>query len=324
MATKTNPSYAEFVQARKKYIGGSDIASVKNVGRYGCARKLGYDKLDYPKDIPDEEKMEFRRGRRLEGIAANYYSELTGRETWVTSTIFVPGKPHLAINIDRFIAKVEDKEKKSWGYLEIKVMGRFAFLKAKKAGLIDDYILQVQYGMAVAAVDWGAFAIYCPDTDEMIHWDFEADKDLGEHLLEAADDFWNFNIECKIIPEPLPEGSEPCSSCPWQITCRGSIQAPANAGVVVRNDLEPLAYRLAEVRGMGSEVEQAEEALKEEFIEAVKGVPGIYVCGKWEVPFTVTKQKRFSSELLKKKDPALYESLRVESEVKTLRKPKEL
>lgn len=318
--TRTYKTYAEFVAQRQEYLGGSDFASVVNKGRYGCSRKLGYDKLGYAKDFDDSDRMEFRRGRRLEGVAAALYTEQTGRETWITTTISVPGRPHLSVNIDRFIAKIEDKEKANWGYLEIKVVGRHSWFKIKKDGLIDDYVIQVQAGMAVADVSWGAFGIYCPDLDEMVCWDFEADKAFGEHLLEAGDDWWQFHKECKVLPEPLPIDSPPCEGCPWAITCRG--EAPANAGTVSRPDLEGLAAKFAEVKGMGSEAGDAEESLRAEFMEAVKGAPGIYVCGKYEVPFTITKTKRFSQPLLKKDNPALYEKYMVEGETRTVRKPK--
>lgn len=328
MALRTHgfySSYEEFLEARKSFVGGSDIPSVKNIGRYACSRKLGYDKLGHHKDFDDSGRMEFRRGRRLEGIAANYYAEVTGRETWVTDTFRVPGKPHLAANLDRLIAKQGTKPGENDGYLEIKVMGRFAFIKAKKEGLIDDYILQIQYGMAVADCSWGAFAIYCPDTDELLHWDVEADRALGEHLLEAADDWWQFHKECNVLPEPLPEGSAPCDGCPWALTCRGSIPEVApDAGIVLRPDLEGLAAKLAEVKGMSSECGDAEDALKAEFLEAIKEKPGIYHCGKWEIPFTITTGKRFNGEMMKKAHPELYEKFRIESTTKTVRKPKEL
>lgn len=324
-STKDHKTYEEFVADRKTYVGASDFASAMGVGRYGCQRKLAYDKLGYAKDFDDSGRMEFRRGRRLEGIAAAFYEEVTGREAWVTVTSRVPGKPHLAVNMDRLTCKVGTKPGENDGYLEIKVVSRFSFLHIKKNGLIDDYILQVQGGCAVATLSWGTYFIYCPDIDEYLCWDVEADKVLGEAALEKADDFWQFHVECKILPEPLPEGSPPCEGCPWAITCRGSMPTPmGNAGRVMRPDLEALAAKLAEIKGMGSECSDAEEELKAEFLAAVKEVPGEYQCGKWLVPFSITQSKRFSGDLLKKAMPEVYERFRIESTTKTLRKPKEL
>lgn len=326
MATDTktmcSQTYEEFVASRKKQIGGSDIASVVGAGRYGCPRKPFYDKTGVPKDFDDSDRMEFTRGRRLEGIAAEYYEQVTGREVRVTTTARVPGKPHLAVNIDRLV-KAEGKD--GWGALEIKVVGRFSWLHIKKEGLIEDYILQLQYNMDVKKCSWGAFAIYCPDLDELMHWDVEADKDLGSALTEKADDYYCFHIECGVIPDPLPLDSPPCTGCPWFGTCReGIANQPMPDGEISRPDLADWAAKFAEVKGMGKEAEGAAEALKEEFIAAVKEKPGNYRCGKYLIPFTIKSQMRFSGAALQKKDPALYESLKKETIIKTVPMPKEV
>lgn len=217
-----NQTYEEFVAARKNGLGGSDAASVVSKGTYGCARKLFYDKTDEPKNVDDSENKYFRRGRRLEGIAASYYEEKTGRETWTTTTFKVPGRPHLTVNVDRLVSrKADEAGSKEPGYLELKTVGLFSFKKIQKEGLPLDYVIQVQWGMAVAGVSWGSFGIYCPDEDELLHWDFEADKALGEALLEAGDDFWNINVQCRVMPDPLPEIRAACIYCPWNVTCRG-------------------------------------------------------------------------------------------------------
>lgn len=319
--TEVNQSYEEFVASRKNQIGGSDIASVVGSGRYACPRKPFYDKTGVPKDFDDSDKMEFRRGRRLEGVAAEYYEELTGREVRITTTARVPGRPHLAVNIDRL---VKAKGREGWGALEIKVVSRFSWLHIKKHGLIDDYILQLQYNMGVKGCSWGAYAIYCPDLDELMHWDVDADKALGEVLLEKGDDYYNFHIECGVIPDPLPLDSPPCDGCAWFNTCREGITKQAIPdGEILRPDLAGWAEKFAEVKGLGKEAESAAEGLKAEFLAAVKEKPGNYRCGKYLVPFTITSQRRFDGAALKKKDPELYESLRKETIIKTVPQPKE-
>lgn len=329
--TRASQSREEWLADRKTYIGGSDYASVMNDPanpvkdiRYGCSRKLGYDKLEYPKDFDDSDRMEFRRGQRLEHVAASYYQEATGREIRITTRMQIPGKPHLSVNMDRYVYKKEDKKQENPGYLELKVLGRFSFLDVKKNGLIADYVLQVQGGCAVAGCSWGAYGIYCPELDELLQWDVEAEADLGEVILEKADDWWSFHKECKILPEPLPDGSKPCDGCAWSLTCRGSQVVEMPADVINRPDLEALASKFAELKGMGSEVDDAEKELRSEFLAAIGEKPGIYRCGRFEIPFTITKQMRFSSELLKKKSPSMYEDCKQELVIKTLKKPKEV
>lgn len=319
--THIHETEEEFRERRRKFVGGSDIAKVVGVSKWGCPRSVAYDKLGHPKDFDNSDKAEFRRGKRLEGIAASYYEEKTGREVRITVTAHYPGKPHLAVNYDRLVRKEKDGP---WGYLEIKVVGRWSMNLIKKEGLANDYVLQVQYGLGVKRDTWGSYAIYCPETDELLWWDVEADTGFGESLLEKADDFWNFHIELGILPDPLPEGAPQCEGCEWSLTCRGQVVLPASGGVMDRPDLESLLAKFAEVKGMGSEAEGAEEELKAEIREKIKDVPGTYRCGKYEFKFTVTSQNKFSSDLLKKKYPAIYEECRKETKVNTVYKPKEI
>lgn len=322
--TNTNQTYEEFIAQRRKSVGGSDIGKVLGVSRWGCARSVCYDKIGTPKDFPDDDKAEFRRGHRLEGIASNYYEEVTGRSAYVTVRAAAKGRPHLAVNMDRLIYKEEDEKKENPGYLELKVVGRWSMNKIKKEGAPEDWLLQVQYGCAVKELSWGALGIYCPETDEFLQWDVEAHAALGETILEKADDFYTFNVECRLLPEPLPSGSQQCEGCAWALTCRGAVVVPASQGVISRPDLESLVAKFAEVKGMGTEAEDAAEGIREEILATTKGAPGTYQCGKWEFQITQTKTKRFNGEKFKKADPKAYESYREESITTTVKKPKEV
>lgn len=318
-----NQTREEWLQERREYIGASDAASVVNGGRYGCALKLFNVKTGVKPDFDESEKAEFRRGRRLEGIAASYYEEVTGRKVFFSEQSFVPGKKHLRVSMDRIVYKTEDAEtKKNPGYLEIKTVGRFSINSIKKNGLPEDYIIQLQFGLAVTKYKWGSYAIYCPETDELLHWDVDADKVLGEILLEKADDFYTLNVSCGIAPDRLPEGSRQCSGCPFEYSCWSSGATKSNAGVFDRPDLAGLAAKLAEVKGMESESSDAAEAIKAEILEAIKEQPGTYRAGGYEFKFTVNTSKRFQGDLLKKSNPDLYEKFRMDSTTKTLSKPK--
>ncbi len=316
-------THEEFQESRRKYLGASDAASVVNSGRYGCSRKLAFDKLGYEKDFDDSNKAEFSRGRRLEQVAADYYVEKTGRKVKTTTLATVDGMQHLAANLDRLVW--DSRRGPAPGYLELKCVGRGSMIQIKKNGLIDDYSLQLQWGMAVTGFKWGSFGVYCPETDELIHWDVEADVALGVHLLEAGDDFFQMNICHKIIPKPLPEGSPPCDGCPWSTTCREGRSMPAPAcGIVMRPELESLAAKYAELKGMNSEVSDASEEIREEILAAIGERPGKYKAGRFEFEFKIAETKRFSGASLKRDQPELYDKYRETAVTKTLSKPKEV
>ena len=317
-------TYEEFVASRRAYIGASDAASVLGAGRYGCKRKLAYDKLGFEKDIDDSARPEFTRGRRLEQAAADYYQEKTGRKLKKTETAFVAGKPHLGANLDRLVWAPERGP--APGYLEIKVVGRGSMIQIKKNGLIEDYAIQLQAGCAVKEMKWGSFAIYSPETDELLHWDVEADKALGEKILEEADDFFSFHVERKVIPNALPDGSKPCETCPWAITCREGREIPAAASgiIILPPEMEGLVAKFAEIKGISSEASDAGEGLREEILAAIGEKPGLYQAGKYQFKLTIAEQKRFSGAALKLANPEMYEKFRESTVVKTLTKPREV
>lgn len=203
------------MKARASAIGGSDIASVVMEGEYACSRKLAFDKNGFTPDFDDSNKAAFRRGRRLEPVAAQYYSEQTGRILSPIGRIVSKTHPNCAVNADRlFYREGADAP----GYLEIKTVK--STFPIRKKGLYKAYILQVQFGMAVAGWDYGAFAVYQPLEDELLKWDFEADKELGRALLEAGQAWWEKHVVQKILPPTLPEGSKPCEECIYRLTCK--------------------------------------------------------------------------------------------------------
>lgn len=323
-AIRSDQTREEWLLERREFIGGSDIGKIVGASRWGCPRSVAYEKLGVEKDFDDSDKAEFRRGNRLEGIASEYYSELTGREVFYTTRCHVPGKKHLAISMDRVVYKKEDTERLNPGYLEVKVVGRFSMNKIKKEGIPEEWVTQVQYGVSIKNFSWGSYAIYSAEQDELIHFDVVADRELGEVLLEKADDFFNFNVLCKILPDPLPDDSIQCQGCPWSITCLQRVIPASSKEIIHRPDLEGLVAKFAEVKGLGSEAEQAEEEIKAELMAAIGEKPGVYRAGRFEFPFTITEQKRFKGELLKKKNPSLYEECRETTIVKMLKKPKEV
>ncbi len=314
--------YEKFVQERKSYVGASDQASIHNVG-WGCARRLFYDKSGVVADFDNSDKPGFRRGRRLESIAADYYASTTGRKLTKAVTARVKGQEHLAANPDRYL-QVADSEVNSpyfgkKGYLEIKVVGRESYFNIKRSGLPEDYILQVQYGLGVTGLSWGAFAVYWPDGDELLYWDFEANKALGDSLLEKADDWWLMNLGHGIVPEALTDGSKPCRDCPWLRTCRGVESIPEAAKEVIqRPDLAGIISKMAEVKGLKDESGDAYDGLRDEVIQAIKGVPGEYVAGNRAFSFRAGESERFDRAGLRKAHPELEKSFLKTTVVKTL------
>jgi predicted phage-related endonuclease len=213
--THQEQTRAEFLKERLGAVGGSEIAHVVMEGDYACSRKLFFDKTQVKPDFDDSNKPAFRRGRRLEPVAAQYYADETGRILSPVNRIVSKTHPHCAINADRMLYKPGETEP---GYLEIKTVK--STFPIRKKGLYKSYILQVQFGLAVTGWNWGAFAVYQPLDDELLKWDFEADKELGTALLDAGEKWWNDHIVKNVAPPILDAArNKPCEDCKYRVTC---------------------------------------------------------------------------------------------------------
>lgn len=305
----------EFLRERRFSIGASEISSVLNMGNYGCQKRLVMEKLGVKKDFDYSDKPELRRGRRLEQVAKDYYSEKTCRNVLKAHKIAKKGKPFLTCTPDGNVYK---EGRDDPGYFEAKVLGRDSFWKVKKEGLYDEYISQVQYGMGVGEYKWGSFCIYQPDMDELLYWDFEIDEKLSKTLQDKAEELWLMNVYTQIEPEALPLGSKACSSCEFSLTCRKGIieQSKEMNDLVIRDDLEEKAKALADLKNEIKVLEKQEEELKTELISGIQEKPGTYRFGNIMGSFSMTTQDRFDSTAFKKKNPEAYKEFIKKSTIK--------
>lgn len=92
----------EWLRARKKGIGGSDIGAILGMNPYRSAYAVWAEKLGIIPEVEDNEAM--RQGRDLEEYVARRFEEVSGaRVRRVNAIISNSDYPHIACNIDRSI-----------------------------------------------------------------------------------------------------------------------------------------------------------------------------------------------------------------------------
>lgn len=207
----TTAERASFLADRMTGIGGSDCASLFNVG-WGCRRRLWYSKLETPPDFPREENDMMALGQVLEPFFLEKYVRETGRK--VEATIAIYRRPPLLVHPDAFIFPGGNP-------LSIKSCGRAAFSKYKREGLPEDYILQLQQEMLVLDQPWGAFAIGCRDDGRLLHWDVNANPEIQARIEDKGEHFWMRVVE-KSPPDRLSPDDSRCQACEYRTTCQGS------------------------------------------------------------------------------------------------------
>jgi putative phage-type endonuclease len=205
---------AEQKEARRKGIGGSDVASVLSLPPFGCVLKLWFDKTGVPQDF-EELNPNMERGIYLEDIACEIYRKKSG------NTIKRMGQRHhsklhyMLANIDREIVSVTQD---GTGVLEVKCPNKESFLRMKTEGIPEAYLLQGQHYMYVTEKSWMHYMIFCADLWKEDIVPVDRDDALIKLILDSEAHFWNL-VTNRIKPDRLDYGDSRCKKCDWRLAC---------------------------------------------------------------------------------------------------------
>jgi putative phage-type endonuclease len=291
---------ADFLAERLQGIGGSDVASLFNVG-WGCRRRLWLQKRATPETDPREDNLAMRLGKVLEPFFAARYVEETKRTVNYWPDLFVhPVHKFLIGHIDRFLH--------SGGPLEIKSVGRAAFFKYKRSGLPEDYILQLQHYMLVTETQQGAFCIGNRDSGDILYWDVERDEGICDSIKEQAGIFWDampgdMSLNGKLSPDDLR-----CHNCSYRFHCHGS-------GPVFRNetseylpgpDVTDLTREYMERKALEKEAKALVEEARQE-LETKLGDRTMVDAGCARIQFYSIRKKEYTVKAHTERPLRIYE-----------------
>lgn len=187
----------QWLEARQKGIGGSDMPVVMGVSPFKTRHELWMEKTGAVFDIPETPAM--KRGKVLEPVAANLYSEATGRKLRnLQGPIHHKELGFMLVDIDRHIVATDPDA--GPGVLEVKCPGLQVFTKCKREGLPDYYVIQLQHGLEVMGWNWGSFCVFNAERWEMLHFDMERDQELINIIRLSGLRFWEL-VENKTPPE---------------------------------------------------------------------------------------------------------------------------
>lgn len=184
---------------RKTGIGGSEIAAIFGEHPFISPRELWERKTGR---APEQEvTLPMLKGRYLEGPAAAYYAERTGRRLRRQPLKRHPEYPFLLASVDRQVLAGPDNPTMA---LEIKVPGWRTFSEVKRMGLRPYMILQAQQEALVCGYDYTAFALLEAGSFNLIHFDHPADRDTQQMIIEAAGEWWRKYVEADTPPPDAP------------------------------------------------------------------------------------------------------------------------
>lgn len=291
LTSTENMPYADWLEYRKRGIGGSDASVVCGISRYKSPVELWMEKTN---QIPCQGAGEAAYwGTQLEAMVRTEFSKRTGVEVRRVLQLLQSAEyPFMLANLD--------------GVCEHPDLGTCVFeaktASAYKAGewddaIPDEYMLQIQHYMAVTGYQGAYIAVLIGGNT--FRWRFVArDEGLIASLIELEADFWNHVKDG--TPPPLDGSNAAVRFLSEQFpnsTPQSQIILPDTAAELLRQ-YEDACEQLEDI---AQQKQQAENLLKQ--------MMGENEIGKLEnhiVTWKSIAQERLDSKTLKAEHPALY------------------
>lgn len=250
-------SHDDWLDWRRKGIGGSDVAAICGLSRYRSPMEVYLDKLGEIPPIDDNPKM--AAGRRLEPFIADWFAEDTGLKVWKQNYMFRhPEHEFMFANIDRWLPRLN-------AGLEIKNTSEYGRDDWSGTQAPQEYILQCNHYMAVTGADRWYIAVLIGG------WDFqwriiERDDELIKNLITVEREFWTNHVLGKVPPpyshqdtdrlsEMFPQSNSESVDLPEE--AYSIIQQLLDARKVKNNAIMQEETAKNQIKGMMGEAERA-------------------------------------------------------------------
>lgn len=293
LADTRKMSREEWLEQRRKGIGGSDASAILGLNPYSSPLQVYLDKIGKAEEKETTEAM--RQGTDLEQYVANRFTEDTGKKVKKCNKILQhPDYPWMLANIDR---KVQGEN----AGLECKTTSPFSKFKFNEGEINPHYYWQAMHYMAVTGADKWYVAIVVLGKDFQV---FEIARNESEiqRLIDAEQDFWENHVLRK--EPPLPTGGEADDEAIAVLYPEGDDGENVLDMADMEDALNLRAYKVQQRDDLDAEIKEIDQRVKLALGEFQRGV-----STGWRVNWTNTSTSRVDTKLLKAKYPQIAEEV---------------
>lgn len=285
----------EWVQARRKGIGGSDISVIAGLNPWKSPIALYLEKTG---ELPDQEPAEHMEwGNRLEGLVADYFAEQhpDRKVLRVNSILQHPEYPWALANVDRRVI-VKNGEP---GILEIKTTSEWMRhdWEDGKAPLHAQAQLQWYMGIVGYSRGWIAALI---GGRRYVEVEIERDDEVIKTLLDMAKEFWHC-VETRT--PPAWDGSQSSTDLLNRLHPEGNpgeeVSLPPATSLLLRQYEDAKA----DERAAKERRTEAENRIKALLGDAEVGL----IAGEPAVTWKAIHTNRLDTKALKEQRPDIYD-----------------
>ena len=284
-------SHEEWLNWRKKGIGGSDVAVLLGIGKWKSPVELWLEKTGQGTDLPaDNEAMEW--GRIMEPVIRKHFEEVTGKTVVEVHAIMQhPRHKFMIADVDG----VTEDDEGNPAILEIKTASEYKRSEWSE-GVPAYYETQVQHYLAVTGLSKAFVAVLIGGNSFSV-FEVDADKDVQKMLIKAESEFWNL---VKTGTRPNVDGSD---------ASRELLDETYHGGLKDVVELPEEADACIEAYLKACRLEDEAKAMKQEATNKLKDMMGDHekaVLGSHSISWSTVTSERLDSKALKECEPDVY------------------
>lgn len=194
----------QWLEERRRGIGGSDIAAIMGLNPYKSALSVYYDKIGENKS--SEENIPAEVGLELESYLRRKFVQYIKREEGIDIEVFqyeagnIPHREHgfIRANPDGMFIH---PDKGDCG-LELKTAGERQGDKWQEGEIPDSYYLQCQHYMAVMGWQWMAICCLLANRKIIVEW-VPRNEEVIKAIIDTCKVFWHEHVLKKEPPAPM-------------------------------------------------------------------------------------------------------------------------
>lgn len=281
-------THEEWLEERRKAIGGSDAAAIVGMNPWATPYTVWADKTGRSQPKEDNEAM--RQGRDLEQYVADRWMEATGKKCRRRTKILRnPDYPFAHANVDRWVVGEN-------AGLECKTTSSMNLKKFKNGEYPDNYYCQCVHYMAVTGADRWYLAVVILGQG-FYTYTIERDEEEIEALMAAEKEFWAYVEKDQAPP---PDGLKATSDIIGRLY-PGGQKTDAPIDLFGR---ESIIDEYFDIKGQISELSQRKDQIEQE-LKTDLGNFELGAAGRFTVKWQSRKRKTFQAKDFAKDFPEM-------------------
>lgn len=292
-----DPEIRQWMEDRRLGVGASEVAVLFGLSPWQNLRELWSEKVHGCSYEPGSEL--FHWGHTMEPVVAAEFERRTGETVGMPSEMIIIGEqPYYRASLDRVV--LEDGE--AVAALELKNLHEGRFAEYKEAGPSVGYLLQLQYQMMCAELDYGYLACLFGG-QKLGVWRVVASPSVQAEIRARVDEFWGYVERKEEPPEHLG---------------KRKISIPDGTLQLTDPSWEQKLQQLEALRIHKAGIEKEEKMLKSQIKETMGDFSAIE-AGEMAASVSISTRRSLDTTRLKEECPELVERYMKEASIKSLR-----